>query len=104
MNVKRLLIVLVAIGASTCSLIVEKSAVQCSTDADCVKFAPHPFCVEGVCVESGLGPAGCFYGQAATDADYLNACTSASCIPFDNCARLGLCDAAAPLPALIAHP
>jgi hypothetical protein len=97
--------VVLALVVSGCSLIVEKKQVQCSTDADCEKFAPHPLCVEGVCVETGLGPAGCTVTTPpSSDADYLNACTTAGCIPFDNCARLGWCDSNAALPALLAHP
>ncbi len=98
-----LLVVGALVALSGCSLIVEQRKVQCSTDADCVAFAPHPFCIEGVCVESGLGPAGCFVGEASSDLDYLNRC-STGCIEFDNCARLGWCDAAATLPAILARP
>ncbi len=97
--------VVLGLLASGCSLIVENRQVQCSTDADCEKFAPHPLCVTGVCVETGLGPAGCTVTSTpSTDADFLSACTTASCIPFDNCARLGWCDPNAALPALLTRP
>lgn len=88
---------------SGCSFIVEQRAVQCQTDADCAGFAPHPYCIEGVCVESGLGPQGCFYGKPASDTEYLNQC-STGCIGFDNCERLGWCEPSAELPALLARP
>jgi hypothetical protein len=103
MSPRHLLLCGVVLASSACSLVVEQRTVQCKTDADCVKFAPHPFCVEGVCVESGLGPAGCFYGTPSSDTDYLNQC-STGCIDFDNCARLGLCGASPELPPLIAKP
>ncbi len=101
----RLVFILCALGATGCSLIVEQKKSQCQSDADCAAFAPHPFCVSGVCVESGLGPQGCTVSSSpSADVDYFNACTTAGCIPFDNCARLQRCDAAAELPALLARP
>ena len=36
-----------------------------------------------------------------TQSDYLNACSTAACVPFDNCARLGMCDPKTQLPATI---
>jgi hypothetical protein len=45
---------------------------------------------------------GCFRGTPTTPDDLLNACSPASCVPYDNCAAIGLCngaglpDAAAP--------
>ena len=100
----RIVFLVLALSAvSGCSLIVERRAVQCTTDADCSTFGPHPFCIQNVCVESGLGPAGCFYGTPATDLQYLNQC-STGCLAFDNCARLGLCSPSAELPPLIPRP
>jgi hypothetical protein len=82
-----------AIGiAGACSVFVDHTADQCRTDADCAKFANHPTCQNGVCLSSGLGPPGCFYGMPQTSDQFLNACTTATCIPFDNCQH-GLCDA-----------
>jgi hypothetical protein len=102
---RALLLTLPLLALAGCSLIVEKNTVQCKTDSDCTKFAPHPYCVQGVCVESGLGPVGCTVTPTpATDTEFLNACTTAGCIPFDNCARLGWCDANAELPGLLARP
>jgi len=51
----------------------------------------HAICSQGLCVNSGLGPLGCFAGTPATNDQYLNACTTAQNMPFDNCGRLGLC-------------
>ncbi|MBX3234304.1 MAG: hypothetical protein KIT84_21560 [Labilithrix sp.] len=39
-----------------------------------------------------FGHPGCFRGTPTTNEELLNACTRAACVPFDNCARLGLCD------------
>lgn len=98
----RALLLSLGLLASGCSLIVEKRTAQCATDADCRMFAAQPFCIEGVCVESGLGPVGCFYGTPKTDLEHFNACTT-GCLDFDNCARLGLCNGEA-LPALLPRP
>lgn len=108
---------LVATGA--CSLLVESKTDQCQTNTDCAKFGAYSVCSDGVCTKpsgtggtgggsssssSGAGgsgdDAGCFLGTPATDPQFLNQCTDAGCEPFDNCARLGLCDDAG-LPPLL---
>lgn len=94
--------VLLSMAAVGCSLVVENRTTQCETDADCRKFAAQPLCIEGVCVESGLGPKGCFFGTPKTDVEHLTAC-STGCLDFDNCARLGLCNGEA-LPAILPRP
>jgi hypothetical protein len=85
---------------SACSLLVERSDAQCANDTDCLKFQTEQtgrtVCENKVCVASGLGPTGCFFGTPTTNAEYLNACSAAACRPFDNCARIGLCDGGAP--------
>jgi len=81
---------LVTTGA--CSVLLDHSATQCQSDSDCAKFGEHPYCQQGVCVSSGLGPADCFYGTPQQSSDFLNQCTVAECLPFDNCQRLGLCN------------
>ena len=98
-----LLLVGIALSWAGCSVIVEGETNQCVSDADCAAFGTHPFCIEGICVESGLGPPGCFYGAAQTNDEFQNQCTDSQCIPFDNCARLGLCGGAE-LPPLIDPP
>jgi hypothetical protein len=80
-----------ALGFAACTLLVDRSAKQCSSDADCAKFGGHPFCRSNVCVASGLGPADCFFGAPQHTADFLNQCSAAQCLSFDNCQRLGLC-------------
>ena len=47
-------------------------------------------------------PPGCFSGTPTTDIEFFNACTNSSCVVFDNCKRIGMCDGAAP--ALLAPP
>src|SRR4051812_42478125 len=79
-------------GAAGCTLLVDRNGQQCSTDADCVHFGGHPSCVSGVCQPSGLGPDGCFVGTPMMQSDYLNACSKAETMAFDNCGRLGMCD------------
>jgi hypothetical protein len=84
--------------ATACSAMFDRDIVQCSTDLDCAKFetgnTAHALCSQGICVNSGLGPKGCFYGTPTTTIQYLNACTTAQYLAFDNCARLGLCGTA----------
>jgi ABC-type phosphate transport system substrate-binding protein len=78
-------------ACAACSLLVDRSSVQCRSDSDCAKFGSHPYCQNGVCVASGLGPSNCFYGTPAQPEDFLNQCSTAQCLSFDNCSRLGLC-------------
>jgi len=104
MRLARLLpiVQLLALGASAgCSLIVDKQRVQCEADADCVSFGGHPRCQAGVCVPSGLGPEGCVITSPTSQSDYLNACSTATCQPFDNCQRLGLCGSSAAMPPTV---
>jgi hypothetical protein len=83
---------------SACSVTIDRTMVQCRADTDCAKFetgnTAHALCSQGICVNSGLGPKGCFAGTPTTTSQYLNACTAAQNMPFNNCARLGLCGAA----------
>ncbi len=90
------LILLLSLSAlAACSLTVEKNTTQCTQDSECLAFGGHPTCQQGVCVPSGLGPEGCFFGEPSTQAEFANQCTTARTFAFDNCARLGLCDSAA---------
>jgi hypothetical protein len=74
-----------------CSLLVDRNTAQCHTDDDCARFGGHPLCENNVCVASGLGPEGCVAGTPMMQSDYLNACSTAANVPFDNCAHLGMC-------------
>ncbi|WP_163994288.1 hypothetical protein [Pyxidicoccus caerfyrddinensis] len=91
-------------AASGCSLALDTESAQCSTDADCERFGTYPICQEGVCLPSGLGPQGCFRGAATSEEQFLNQCTRADCVPFDNCARLGRCNPDEALPDLVPRP
>ncbi len=91
---------LVACGA--CTLIVDRNSTQCASDTDCERFGSHPFCSNGVCVPSGLGPPACFFGTPQQAQDFLNQCSSAQCQAFDDCQRLSICDGGSP--ALIPPP
>jgi hypothetical protein len=84
---------------SGCTFIVDRETDQCKVDADCAQFEGTLTCQSGTC--SALGPAGCFPGEPTTQLEYLNACSASSNVPFDNCAKLGLCDATADLPATV---
>jgi hypothetical protein len=49
--------------------------------------------------------AGCVPKVPTSDPDFLNeTCTTAQCIDFDNCTRLGLCGGDASLPPLVTPP
>jgi len=113
----------IATSFGACNLVVESQADQCTADADCNKFNNGSVCTQGLCVivssssssgaggEGGTAGAGgmgggaptCFSGTPTKDVDFFNACTNATCVEFDNCARLGLCNGAA-LPALVDPP
>ncbi|HVK65298.1 MAG TPA: hypothetical protein VM694_12530, partial [Polyangium sp.] len=87
--------------AGACNLLVEGATDQCTTDADCNKFGNGSVCQQGVCILKGGSSSGsgggeaCFSGEPSNDEQYLNQCTDATCVDFDNCARLGLCNGAA---------
>ena len=78
-----------------CSVIADTNVTQCEVDADCEHFGGHPVCTDNVCVASGLGPEGCFFGEPTAQTEFANRCTTSQTYQFDNCARLGMCDAAA---------
>lgn len=58
-------------------------------------FATTTGCELYVNTDTGLGPPGCFFGTPSTPAEFANQCTTATLIPFDNCARLDACNDAA---------
>jgi hypothetical protein len=106
-----LAVVLGGMGAA-CSVLLDKNKDQCSQSSDCARFGEGYSCAGGLCTPrtSSLDGATFEDGGCApkipktTSSDFLNeTCTDSKCIPFDNCERLGLCDAG-PLPALIDPP
>ena len=80
---------------ASCSLIVDKSETQCTVDSDCDHFGNHPSCQQGVCVDSGLGPPGCFFGTPMQPSDFANQCTVSDTFQYDNCMELNLCGSSA---------
>jgi len=59
-------------------------AVQCSTNDDC----PGGSCVDGYCsstsCESAVDGRPCWACTPTTRDQFLNGCTNATCVPFDN--------------------
>lgn len=86
---------------TACSLVVERRSQQCETDGDCAQFNNGSVCQQGACVLASQGT--CFSGEPTKPEQFRNRCTTADCLPFDNCARVGLCGSAS-LPALVAPP
>lgn len=88
------MLALLAASASAlgCSWVLDHGANQCTADADCAQFGGHPYCQSGICVPSGLGPPGCFLGQPAAPSEFAGQCSTAQCLPFDDCARVSDCD------------
>ena len=76
---------------AACTLVLDRSPVQCNSDSDCAAFGTHPFCRSNVCVPSGLGPTQCFYGTPQSDDQFFNQCGTAECSSFDSCAHK-ICD------------
>jgi len=104
MKIGQTVIAVALLGAVTdCSIIFDPQSNQCHVDADCAKFGGHPTCEAGVCVDTGLGPEGCFGSTPTTQTEYLNACSTSKCVKFDNCDRLGMnCNGATtPLPQTV---
>jgi hypothetical protein len=99
-----LLAALVGLAAGGCTVLVDRSTEQCKIDDDCAGFENHPVCRAGLCVSSGLGPPGCFYGTPRTQTEFGNACTTAACMQFDNCGRTGICQSGAGIPDTLVSP
>jgi hypothetical protein len=108
--------------SAACTLLLDRSREQCSSDSDCAALSAGAVCRDSLCVSGadaaidamssgdsgapladGGGPTdatsygqdGCVVvtpGPATTNDELANACTRAECVPFDNCALLGVCD------------
>jgi len=98
--------VVLVMTSAACTALLDRDATQCQADGDCVHFGSHPYCRGGVCVSSGLGPANCFTGTPQQPQDFMNQCSTAQCVPFDNCQHLGMCgpDSSEPDAALVPPP
>jgi hypothetical protein len=92
------------IGTAACTALIDHDATQCRSDSDCAKFGDHPYCEQGLCVPSGLGPASCFYGTPQQPPDFMNQCSTAACLSFSNCQRLQLCSGATDIDAALITP
>jgi len=75
-------------------MVIDDNSTQCTADTDCEQFGAHPTCEAGVCVASGLGPSGCFFGEPTTTDQFATRCTTSQWFQFNNCA-LDMCDDAA---------
>jgi hypothetical protein len=87
-----------------CSFMVESRDRQCERDADCSGLEGAVCDVAGgVCVPSAStttssssssggceGPDGCYACAPETQVQFLEACTDAECIPYDNAQLEGL--------------
>lgn len=119
---RALVLGLLLIPAAACSVLLNTSRDQCSSDGDCTKLSATAVCQSGVCVDTAAateagadgavsddgsvsdgggskdgggitqGFDGCFPGTPTTPQQLLNACTNADCIAYDNCSMLGLCN------------
>lgn len=97
---------------AACSVLLDKSKDQCTTSGECARFGAAFQCVQNVCVAgaSDGGPTGgdggsdaCVPSPKTKNSDFYNEkCTNSSCIPFDNCSKVGICDGG--LPALVTPP
>lgn len=87
--------VAVLVVSAACTALVDRSTTQCKSDGDCAHFGGRPLCQSGVCVKSGLEPDDCFLGDPQQPNDFLNQCSTAECLAFDNCARVDICDGGA---------
>jgi hypothetical protein len=84
-------------GLAGCSLVIESRDRQCERDQDCSGFDGAACDVaNGVCVPrastgtSCEGPDGCWACAPENQEQFLNACTDAECVPYDNAQLEGL--------------
>ena len=78
-------------AAAACSSTATRRSAA-STPTACTSAATRRARAACAC-RRGSGPRAASSARRQTQSDYLNACSTAECVPFDNCARLGLCDA-----------
>jgi len=88
------------VSSAACTLLLDRSATQCASDSDCSKFGAHPYCVNSVCVDSGLGPDPCFFGTPKEQQDFENQCTTSYFAAYDNCKLIKLCPGTADPPLM----
>jgi ABC-type phosphate transport system substrate-binding protein len=102
----------IAIGATSCSLVIDRDSHQCESDLDCISFPgtgcdtnKHVCRLYAISIDSGTrnpdaidagsdvggsceGDGGCYACTPTTERQFSNACTDSPCRPFDNGARL----------------
>jgi len=83
-----LLVAAMATAVTTCTLLLDHSAVQCKTDDDCIKLGTYPTCQQGLCKPSGLQPSQCFMisppAIPASENDFLNSCSHNAMLQVTN--------------------
>jgi hypothetical protein len=96
MTLSRVWLLGLLLSTTSCSLLVDAKADQCASDLDCARF-PGTTCDlrARVCkaTDTPLPDADTLDASAMVDAcstihSFENACTNATCRPFDNRARL----------------
>jgi hypothetical protein len=90
-------------ASGACSFLLDHGSTQCQVNGDCARFGGRPSCQSGVCVDLGELPKDCFYGSPDADIQFANQCSTAECLAFDDCTRVGICKGADP-PQPIAPP
>ena len=84
---------LFASGLTACSVLIDRGAKQCASDADCQRLQPGSSTTcdlaRGVCVAlPTVGVDGCIPpGPGVTSEQLPNVCTPAACVPFNNAAH-----------------
>jgi len=76
-----------ALGMVACSVLVDRNRRQCVTNDDCGRLSAGSTCSEGICTLAVGKQPTCKPGPAQTSEDFLNLCTPADCIPYDNVAN-----------------
>jgi hypothetical protein len=102
---QRARLAIVAFALAVTPLGVGLFAASCSkSDGTAPNPTPTNDAADAGAIEAApLAPPGCFSGTPSQPTDFLNACTDAAYVVFDDCARLGFCGDAA-LPDRVAPP
>jgi hypothetical protein len=80
-------VTMVALSGTSCTKLLDHSAVQCRTAADCEHFKNRPICDmdRGECIPSGIQPPTCFLATPmkplVNPEDFLNQCSTNALLP-----------------------
>jgi hypothetical protein len=88
-----------AMAIAACSLLIDKNAAQCQSSSDC-PVGTYSVCKAGVCTDPRASALTACNSAPEAGVDFLNACSDASCVPFDNASRLDNLDDAGKLKPL----